>query len=254
VKTETHDADRAEMIAGLRAMADWLEAHPGVAVDRFSPVTMNLFAETEDEARAVRAAAPGGWEKDAKGDYLTYARQFSGEGYRCVVEYQVHVNKRSTCERVQVGTRHVEAVEAHDEPVYEWRCAPPASPESPLLESIRSGEPLPVVDDDMDGDVPDVKVWSRKISTGVVTYRWIAPSGLAAYEAEIGADPDRELVGHGEPTPDLAVAADRAAHAAATMPIPAGSLCAEEGCGHPESEHYPVNKSSQERDGSQVAR
>jgi hypothetical protein len=124
VKTETHDADRAEMIAGLRAMADWLEAHPGVAVDRFVPVSMTLFAASEDEARAIRAAAPGGWEKDAKGDYLSYARRFSGEGYRCVVEYEVHVNKQTTCERVQVGVKHVEAVEAHSEPVYEWRCAP----------------------------------------------------------------------------------------------------------------------------------
>ena len=41
----------------------------------------------------------------------------------------------------------------------------------------------------------DVKVWSRKRSTGVLTYRWVPVADVEAYRAEIDADPDRELAG-----------------------------------------------------------
>jgi hypothetical protein len=43
---------------------------------------------------------------------------------------------------------------------------------------------------------PDVKVWSRKLSTGVRTYRWVLAGDLEAHLAEVAADPDRELIGH----------------------------------------------------------
>lgn len=178
---ETTTDHRAEMIRGLRAMADWLEAHPGIPVSRYNPVTMTLFPADEAEARAIRAAAPGGWGKDPAGDFIAYERQFSGAGSGTSrVQYRVLLSKNQTCERVQVGTRHVAA---HDEPVYEWRCAPAedapaidseawtcASCKGPfiggrpgddlcrectgrmLAASIRTGTPLPVEDDDMGGE------------------------------------------------------------------------------------------------------
>lgn len=44
-----------------------------------------------------------------------------------------------------------------------------------------------------DDGVPDVKVWTRKLSTGVSTYRWVPAAELEAYRADVAADPDREL-------------------------------------------------------------
>lgn len=42
-------------------------------------------------------------------------------------------------------------------------------------------------------DAPDVKVWTRKLSTGARTYRMVPTAELDAYLADIGADPDREV-------------------------------------------------------------
>jgi hypothetical protein len=58
----------------------------------------------------------GGWRKygSAKSYATNYVREFSD-----LVELIVSVSKGAACERVQVDTKHVEA---HDEPVYEWRC------------------------------------------------------------------------------------------------------------------------------------
>ena len=46
-----------------------------------------------------------------------------------VLTYSLEVSKSGTCERVQVGTRHVEATEAYDAPVFAWKCDKPDATE-----------------------------------------------------------------------------------------------------------------------------
>lgn len=107
---------RASDIAGLRQLANWLEDHPGLEV----PYALGgaVFVELA-EARAFMAEAPGGWEKKDSGDYWAYDRKFAGR-----VTYTAYVGREQLCQRVQVGTKTVEAVPEHDEPIYRWECAP----------------------------------------------------------------------------------------------------------------------------------
>lgn len=121
---------REQVIRDLRAFADALEATtneqfptPYVSFSLYSievPTDDDPYAcrnLTFDDARLAMAALPGKWRKTVNDNGLYYAKQF---GETCRV--YLNIDRSATCERVQVGTKHVEATEAHDEPVYEWRC------------------------------------------------------------------------------------------------------------------------------------
>jgi hypothetical protein len=116
---------RQLLTARLRAMADWLDASPGVPVHPYSAVIISYFGEL-DEARAARESAPGGWRKETSevSSWISYEHGEQGDDgdMKYQVTYQFNVSKETTCERVQTGVRHVEAVEAHDEPVFGWKC------------------------------------------------------------------------------------------------------------------------------------
>lgn len=107
---------RASNIAGLRQLANWLEDNPGIEM----PYTMGgaVFVELT-EVRAFMAEAPGGWDKKDSGDYWAYDRKFAGH-----VTYTAYVARENLCRKVQVGTKTVDAVPEHDEPIYRWECAP----------------------------------------------------------------------------------------------------------------------------------
>lgn len=121
---------RQHVIADLRAFADLLEAtsmaalptpHVGFSLySKEEPTDDNEYAtrnlDTED-ARIAMANMPGGWSKYASQGTMYYAKQIGR-----TLRLYFNIDRSATCERVQVGTKHVEAVEAHDEPVYEWRC------------------------------------------------------------------------------------------------------------------------------------
>jgi hypothetical protein len=121
---------RAEQIAGMRRMADWLEAHPTVPLHY--GITTTVYVGSLDEARALRMASVGGWRKTVSDYAFTYEQVFTGDEVPAwqSCRYSLNVGKsEDTCTRVQVGTRHVEAVpavEAHEEPVFEWQCYPTA--------------------------------------------------------------------------------------------------------------------------------
>jgi hypothetical protein len=118
---------REVLTARLRALADWLDASPGVPLSPYCSVQVNTFAENMDDARTARASAPGGWEKDSVGNYFAYTRAFlPDDSGKWEVSYALNVNKAATCERVQTGVKHVEE---HDEPVFEWKCVPEPEPE-----------------------------------------------------------------------------------------------------------------------------
>jgi len=107
---------RARMVSGLRELADTLEQFPGLPVPF---VSATVYTDSLDQARAARRGIHGWAKRNSAGSaYVTYEKMFGQ------VELGIYVSKSGACERVQVGTTHVEAVEAHDEPVYEWRCEP----------------------------------------------------------------------------------------------------------------------------------
>lgn len=76
---------------------------------------------TVEVARAAMASAPGNWTKKQAEDQIRYEKSY---GEKLV--FSMGIWRSQVCERVQVGTRHVEAIPAREEPVYEWRCAPEA--------------------------------------------------------------------------------------------------------------------------------
>lgn len=75
---------------------------------------------TQEHVRKAMAALPGEWHKYAGQDTITYSKAFGD-----TIRMAFYVNRSTTCRRVQTGTKTVEATEAHDEPVYEWRCDTP---------------------------------------------------------------------------------------------------------------------------------
>jgi hypothetical protein len=115
-------SDRTDFIANLRAMAQFLEDNPALPVPYSTYLTH--YPQSLEEAREMRNGSFG-WEKQNAKDssFVNFVKKFGGDQFgRGTVAYELAVSKSQTCERVQVDTRHVEAVEAHDEPVYEWRC------------------------------------------------------------------------------------------------------------------------------------
>jgi hypothetical protein len=122
VATAEEAAERQAKIDGLRALAGWLEANPEVPI----PYAIDATVFTDmAEARAIRKHAHG-WSKGGSGDWLTYMLSFAGDGYSGVGYHILVAKADASCRRVQKGVKHVEAVEAHDEPVYEWVCDPAA--------------------------------------------------------------------------------------------------------------------------------
>ena len=115
---------REILTARLRAMADWIDANPRLPLSPYSKIMISCFGSDMKQARAARRDIPGGWAKDTSpsSNYITYVHGRDDDDpdpSRWQVTYNLHVSKSATCERVQVGTRHIEE---HDEPVFEWKC------------------------------------------------------------------------------------------------------------------------------------
>lgn len=114
---------RINFIDGLRAMADFLEQHPQVEVPY--SVCGSVYAEDAEQARAMTHLS-GHWSKSYSDYNVSYTKRFTeGSQYIGSVRLEVLVQREQVCERVQVGTKHIEAqvIEAHDEPIYEWICS-----------------------------------------------------------------------------------------------------------------------------------
>jgi hypothetical protein len=153
---------REVLTARLRALADWLDASPGVPLSPYCSVQVNTFADNMDDARTARASAPGGWEKDSVGNYFAYTRAFlPDDSGKWEVSYALNVNKAATCERVQTGVKHVEE---HDEPVFEWKCVPEPAAHDP------AGHIPDCTGEQPSGDCPACE-------TGGATSAWEHPHG-----------------------------------------------------------------------------
>lgn len=118
--TLMHDTD-AELIAGLREFADFLESHPQFTYALQH--TRFLMPVDGDELAPLVSQMGGQREKGVSGDYFGVSRFFGG------IELYVYAPREAVCERRQVGTRTVEkpvvvGTETVEEPVYEWNCKP----------------------------------------------------------------------------------------------------------------------------------
>lgn len=113
----------------LRAVADHIDANPGLDISKHLTVNVYVFATRDNFAEQMRLlggtiARPVAKVADSK--HLN-ARITFGQ-----VVLEVTVPKEETCERVQVGSRQVEQpvvidtgeMETVDEPIYEYICPP----------------------------------------------------------------------------------------------------------------------------------
>lgn len=112
----------SDVLANL-TFADWpFQIRVGHVVDSL-----------EDVRRIRRDSGHFGWKKEDHGDLWSFTLNLAGDnpGTRQVmlVLYVYKSAEGTNCQKVQTGTRHVEAVEAHDEPVFEWICGPSVADE-----------------------------------------------------------------------------------------------------------------------------
>ena len=118
---------RLEQINSVRAVLDWLEAHPEVDLpyDFRNGGFMITSVNTKDELREL-ARAFGECEKEFRDDNF-YLRKWFGN-----VSLYAFTGRGEVCERVVVGTETVpERIEpAFEREIVEWRC------HEPLLEAV----------------------------------------------------------------------------------------------------------------------
>lgn len=120
-------SEREEFIAGLRALADWLEERPELPAPIGGERVLVFTQDVETFREHLRHM--GAVEK-----------KYSGDDYACAIKrfgpinYEVFTDREKVCRRMQVGIRTivqevpVEDVETKtvevEEPVYEWDCSP----------------------------------------------------------------------------------------------------------------------------------
>lgn len=123
---------RDEYIAGLRQLADALEANPSLSVPWNGGVSpLRIFAQDRAEVVAWARVIPG---RKTKGVYDSPSYGFTLAGSIRGLNVNVVADRRQVCRRVVTGTREVtEMVPAHDTPMIEvtttvedveWICAP----------------------------------------------------------------------------------------------------------------------------------
>lgn len=116
----------ADVIRGLRELADFLESWP--ECPGVSSPNVNIWLPTEEDAKPVMAAFAkhaGHVEKHFLETTAYLRKKFAGN-----VWLDINANRNAVCERVQVGTRIVPAqpervlpaTEDKEEPVFEWQC------------------------------------------------------------------------------------------------------------------------------------
>jgi hypothetical protein len=127
---------RAEFVSALRAAADFFEANPQVPTPNY--VAATVYADNLYQVRKATHLT-GSWGKTYSGNaYVNYSKKFGSteNGF----QLDISLARDTVCKRVQVGTKHVESVEAHDEPVFEWKCDEPVTT---VTEADSSPSPMP---------------------------------------------------------------------------------------------------------------
>ena len=113
---------REEFIEGLRATADWFEAHEAVPVpmNRYE-IFIGAFEEPETKELALRIArAMGTCQKSHSTEYLTLVKEIGA----ILVKFCFY--REAVCTKRVVGTTDVPeyVVPAHTKEIVEWDCHP----------------------------------------------------------------------------------------------------------------------------------
>lgn len=104
-------------VAGLRELADFLDAHPDLPIPTWGGVRVNVFIE-KDHLKAVLAAAPGvRWEKRQIGDYYSLRTSFTGD-----CNYDVNIDREQVCRKVVTGSRTEPAQPEREVEEFHWEC------------------------------------------------------------------------------------------------------------------------------------
>jgi len=108
-----------ETIVGVEGLLAWLKTLPGgcycgtMGLLIRAPETGNSHADFVASARLL----PNPRCKHRDDDIFTVTHRFTAD-----ISVWASAWSSAVCTRVQVGTQHVEAQEAHDEPIYEYDC------------------------------------------------------------------------------------------------------------------------------------
>lgn len=140
---------RAEYIAGLRALGDWLTDHAEVPLpygagteDWTRAVMMTFYLHTKEQMVAFAKAFPGKLDKQVDDTSNSFGFELHGSLHG--LHLYAAVDRDEVCERIVVGEREVTktvAVKTEEvtvtEDIVEWRC-------SPLLAEDREPEAVAV--------------------------------------------------------------------------------------------------------------
>jgi hypothetical protein len=97
-------ADRAAYTAGLRALADALDADPGLPLPYDGTTSeLSVFTSTKAEAAAYARLLPGKVDKAVTDGYYGFELHGTLHGLRVLV----YAPREQVCERVVLGTREV---------------------------------------------------------------------------------------------------------------------------------------------------
>lgn len=117
------ETDKAEIIQGLRELADWLEATPEADITVYGIDCQNYGATKEDVLALARTE--GAFEKNYVGGYFELIRRFTGG-----VTYIMNAAREEVCTAVVVGTETVTVPDPAapkvevERDVVEWKCHP----------------------------------------------------------------------------------------------------------------------------------
>lgn len=121
--TDALDPQRRAYVTGLRALADFIEAHPALPLPYAG--SANAYAADKAELQTI-AREPGvKWEKAADANFFYLKTRFVG-GH----SYDVNVDRPAVCRKVVTGTRVIPAKPEETVDEFHWIC------DEPLLAAV----------------------------------------------------------------------------------------------------------------------
>lgn len=106
---------RVDIIAGLRAMADFFEAHPTVPVPY--SVQADVFVDTKEDMAVIARAS--GWTKEYRETWFSLEKFFAPDD---AVRLEVNIERDKVCRRVVTGKKWVPTTPGHEIEEVEWVC------------------------------------------------------------------------------------------------------------------------------------
>ena len=118
LRAEAKENPNADLIAGLREMADFLDVRP--TIQQLDGRQLSIYAHHSKETLPGALRLLGTCTKDSAERSIHFRRVFTGGP--SIIFFAL---KESICERVQVGEELLPAIPAIPErvvPIFEWKC------------------------------------------------------------------------------------------------------------------------------------